>query len=155
MKNIKKIFGIIALVTVIALSFASCDLGDEGDDGVQKILVVTDLPADFNGKLITVAIVNPKNNNVEIVALDQLTATSTTVTSQLTSGKKKGGAAYTGTGDYFIYLFIDTKTTPDDLNDDDTYFYVAQEGGAIAKPKSITTETTTVSFKVFKKKDTQ
>jgi len=161
MKNIFKVFSIIAMSALIAVSFTACqDDQDPGDDGVQKTLVITDIPATLdskptNGKQMTVAIgaIN-KQNKLDIVALDQLDITGTTVTSKLVSGnEKKKGGAFTGTGDFYIFLFIDfngTTTGDNQLDDDIIYSYGA--GSKIDKQTSITTATTTIGFDQFFKR---
>jgi len=165
MKNIKKIFGIIALVSVIALSFAACDLDkDPGDDAIPKILVINNVPLTTTegvaiaGKQITVAIYNVDNKaKTNIVALDQLIVQSTatapiTVTSQLVSGnEKKNGAPFTGTGSFYVYLLIGNST--DDLDTNVGYYYRGTGNSTIAKQLSITSATTSVDWSEFTKKN--
>jgi len=53
MKNLFKVFGIIALVAIIGFSFAACG-GDDGDGGGGggggNGFTITDIPAEYNGK---------------------------------------------------------------------------------------------------------
>jgi hypothetical protein len=168
MKNIFKVFSIIAIFALIAFSFTACDLDeDPGNDDVPKTLVITDIPANDNGsalsgKQITVAIYNVSNKDeVNIVAYDQLsivftpsTAATTTVTSQLASGNpKKKGKTFTGTGDFFIYLFIDLNNpaTLDNLNDDAAYYFTGTANGSTIRQKTISEATTTIAWNQFKK----
>jgi len=166
MKNIFKVFGIITVVALVAFSFTACaDPEDPGDDAIPKTLVITGVPATtaesvtIAGHQITVAIYNVDNKaKTNIVALDQLTVSSTatapiTVTSQLVSGnEKKNGAAFTGTGSFYVYLLIDTNT-PSNLDDDIGYYYRGTGGSTLAKQLSITSATTTVDWSEFAKKN--
>jgi hypothetical protein len=167
MKNIKKLFGIIALVSVIALSFAACDLDDKdpGDDGVQKTLVITDIPitalpttaaatptANITNKTITVALCNQKGGatgkgkgDFELYAFNSTTVTSGTVTIPLVSYTTS--KLFTGTGNYYILLWFDTAGTST-LDDDVAYGYT--KGGAINVEYNITKDTTSISFSQFK-----
>jgi len=170
MKNIKKIFGIIALVSVIALSFAACDLDDgkdPGNDDVQKTLVISGIPltavptggtpatVDISGKKITAALCNKKASGAgkgqfELYAWNQVTApaTGTTGKAEIPLVSKTTGVQFTGTGPYYILLWFDYKNTPNDLDDDVTYVYTVTAGGS-ALPYSITEATTTIEFSKF------
>jgi len=165
MKNIFKVFSIIAMVALIAFSFTACEEPeDPGDDGVQKTLVITNVPATTTagdviaGKQVTIAIYGVDNKSKgNIVALDQLnipanTTAPTTLTSYLVSGnEKKNGSAFTGTGDFYIFLLIDVPGTPADLDDDVAYAY---GGGSstLAKKVPISNASTSVDFTQFFKK---
>jgi len=164
MKNTFKLFAIITMAAVIALSMTAC--GDPGDDDVPKTLLITGIPktdttnsVTLENKQVTVAIFNTKgsNNKPNIVALDQLkitfpaSATTTYITSQLVSGNdKKNGAPFTGTGNFYICLFID-DSTPSSLDDDATYYY-GGKGGLMEKQLPITNAVTQLAWDEFFKK---
>jgi hypothetical protein len=165
MKNTFKLFAIITMAAVIVFSMAACG-EDPGDDKVPKILVITGVPqTDGSGadavtlkdKQITVAIFHVKSDSkAQIVALDQFDitfssgASTTTVKSNLVSGnERKGGAPFTGTGLFYVTLFID-KGTPDNLDDDAIYMYGSSQ---LVKQLSITDETTTVAWSEFAKQE--
>jgi len=135
MKNIFKLFTIIAITAVIAFSMLSCDL-DPGDDGVAKTLEITSIPItgtdSLKEKLITVAFCDlDKNNKPVIRAFNQATVSTATVSLPLFSAKdNKKGEAFTGTGDYYIFIFVDVNNTNDNFNDDTTYYYTGGGQGA-------------------------
>jgi len=59
MKNLFKVFGIIALVAIIGFSFTACGGDDDGDGtggggggGSGGTLTITNIPAEYNGKNI-------------------------------------------------------------------------------------------------------
>jgi len=154
------------MVALFAFSMAACKLDeDPGDDKVPKTLVINNVPSTdgsganavtIKGKQVTVAIfyVNSKQKT-DIVALDQLTpvfvpdtATTTTVISHLVSGnEKKNGAPFTGTGLFYISLFIDSSD-PNDFDDDTVYMYGSAQ---LPKQFSITDATTTIPWSEFAK----
>jgi len=148
MKNTYKLLSIIAMIAVIALSMTACDLGDPGDDGIPKYLIITGISNDLIGKQITVAICDSdKKGDPKIVALDQITSAAT-VTSQLVSGNEnKKGGNFTGTGDFYILLFFDVNNTKDNLKDDTCYAYTA--GSALTKKYNIKNAQSTIAFSQF------
>jgi len=155
MKNIVKLFGIIALVALIGLGMAACEM-DPGDDNVAKTLVITGVPVlgedSLNGKLITVAICDlDKNNKPVIRALNQATGAATVTIPLLSGNDKKKGASFTGTGLYYIFLFVDESNTPDNLDDDATYFYTGSSTGVNPLQYDIQNDTSTIGWDNFKK----
>lgn len=160
MKDKFKVFGIIATVAVIAFSMAACEL-DPGDDGVAKTLVITGIPdnepvtnAVLKDKQITVAICDSSNKGApKIVALNQANSASPVTIPLLSGNENKKGGSYTGTGDYYIFLFFDTSSTPNDFSDDITYVY----GGGGKNPVKYAikkgVETSTIDWSKFYKVD--
>jgi hypothetical protein len=154
MKNTFKIFGIIAMVALIGLSFTACDEEDEGDDGVQKSLVITGFPNELVGRFITIAICDQKDSKPVIKAFNQTTVKASTTVPLFSGNEKKKGEAYTGTGKAYIYLFIDKNVqnpTKNDLEDDDIYAYAAVEDGQLPFQYDIQEEKTTIPFNMFAK----
>jgi hypothetical protein len=159
MKNAFKLLSIIAMVAVIGFSMLACDLGDPGDDKVAKFLVITDIPdkvdndtVTLKDKQITVAICsNSKKDGIEIVALNQANSKDTVKIPLLSGNESKQGEPFTGTGEFYIFLFFDVKDTTKDIKDDTTYAYGG--GGNLATKYNIQNETTTLSFSDFKKQD--
>ena len=125
MKNTFKLFSIIAMLAVIALSMTAC--GDPGDDGVPKKIEITGIPTSgtnsLMGKTITVGIADSKNGKAAVYAVGQGTVSNSTfLISLVSNASSKKGEPYTGTGLVYIYIFVDVNN-PDSLNDDDTYVY--------------------------------
>jgi len=150
MKNTFKLFGIIAITAVIAFSMTACDLGDPGDDGIAKTLVITNIPSTYDGKQITVAIANNnKKGDPNIVALNQVNSKSNVEIPLLSGNEKKKGEKYTGTGSYYIFLFFDVPGTKDNLNDDITFFYTGSSSGVNAMKYDIKDAKSTISFNLF------
>ena len=169
MKNIKKLFGIIALVSVIAVSFAACDLEDPGNDDVQKSLVITGIPVtalpttatasptttDVTGKKITVALCNQKGGTTGkgkgdflLYAYNQVTLGATgSVDIALISNTTK--EQFTGTGKYYVLLYFDIYDTSATVEDDITYSYTAQVGGSVPLTYDIQEAKTTIEFNKF------
>ena len=56
MKNMVKLFGIIAIAAIIGFSMAACDgggdSGGDGGGGTESTFTLTDLPAEYNGKYV-------------------------------------------------------------------------------------------------------
>ena len=67
MKNIIKLFGIIALVAVIGFSFTACGDDDDKDDkGGGGTFTLTNIPSEYNGKYVWFYLDNdPDNTGVE------------------------------------------------------------------------------------------
>jgi hypothetical protein len=157
MKNAFKFFGTIVMVTVIAFSMTACSM-DPGDDGVPKTLVITGIPdtdgtganaVTLKGKTLTVAICDSdRRGNPQIVALDQTTSQSTVTSLLLSGNENKKGGSFTGTGEYYIFLFFDVSN-PSSLTDDLTYVYSA--GSQIARKYSIKADKSTIDFNQFMK----
>ena len=66
MKNTSKLFGFIAIVAVIGFSMAAGG-GDDDDDGT---FVLTDIPAEYNGKWIYFSAAGNFNQATGIPGLD-------------------------------------------------------------------------------------
>jgi hypothetical protein len=111
--------------------------------GVQKTLSITGISG-VSGQ-ITVALVQMSNNNLNIVALNQVDFRSS-VTVPLITGNN--GVPFTGSGSFYIYLFFDVNNTPDILVDDTIYFYTG--GGESPITYNITTAMTTIEFNKFR-----
>jgi len=155
MKNIFKFPVLIAIAAVIAFSMSACNQ-DPGDDKVPKTLVITDIPdtdSDGNqlkGKQITAALCrNSNKSSIEINALNQADSSATVTIPLLSGNQNKKGGNFTGTGEYYIFLFFDVTDTKSDINDDVAYAY----GGGGNNPVlyTITDRTTTISWSEFKK----
>ena len=111
-----------------------------GGGGVPKTLVITGISSSVSGQ-ITVGIID-NFNNWKVVATGQGTVSGGTITIPLLSATTK--APFTGRGDFYIFIFVDTSNTPDNLNDDTAYFYTG--GGNNASPYNLTNATTTIPF---------
>jgi len=156
MKNTYKLLSIIAMVAVIAFTFTGCgDLDDPDSDGIPKTLIITGVPGDLNGKQLTVALCKlDKNNEPVINALNQVNGSSSVSVPLLSGNEHKKGGNFTGTGDYYVFIFVDTNNTPDNIKNDDTYFYTGSSTGinpanyTIIKGQS----SFTIAFNLFKKK---
>jgi len=173
MVNRKNWLGILAIVLVFGMMVFGCDndstssggdgnsnansngesYGDSNGNGnVPKTLVITGVPATegevtFTGKQITVAIfAKAKHGDLQVVALNQVNINSTTITTPLLSATTE--APFTGTGDFYIWIFIDVNNTKNDLSDDTAYVYTG--GGSSAIPYNFTNATTTIPFSQFK-----
>jgi hypothetical protein len=152
MKNIKKLLGIIALVSIIALSFASCDMDDPGNDDVPKTLVITDITGE-SGTIMVALCENAQDLAGSIKAYNEAAypvAPNTSVTIPLISGNKnKKGGVYTGTDPMYILIIFSDKGAG---QEDTMYYYTGQIGNAGGALKYPTTEaTTTLSFTKFRK----
>ena len=156
MKNTFKLFAIIAITAVIVFSTGACKL-DPGDDGVAKTLVITGIPetdggVTLLGKQITVAICdNSKKGDPKIVALNQATSAASVTIPLLSGNEHKKGGSFTGTGDFYIFLFFDVSNTPGNLSDDTAYIYGG--GGNNPYPYNISkgAATSTLEFSKFYK----
>jgi len=155
MKNIFKVFSIIAITALIAFSFTACSEDEDtdlGDDGVDKLFQITEIPItalptgegnkNITNKLITIAICN--RSFKELYAYGQTRVTSTIITVPLLS--EKTGKQYTGTGRVYVVLYFDTNGT-NTLDDDIAYVYTG--GGTLPIEYAITTGTSSLSFNKF------
>jgi predicted small secreted protein len=85
MKKTFKVLGIIALLALIAFSMAACDDDGGGGGNTAGTFVVTDIPADFNGKYV--AFTAEKYNLILIGCQSVNMATGTVTLVQISNGK--------------------------------------------------------------------
>jgi len=146
MKNVFKLFSIIAMVAVIGFSMTACDM-DPGNDDVPKSLKITGITGDgvpTSGKVAVGIADISKKGKANLVAYSEV-AVKETVDIPLISAKRQG-EYYTGTGDYYIILIFDNGTADND-NDDANYVY--SNGTSTALKYKISQEVTTISFDKF------
>ena len=121
--------GLFIAVILCAVIFSACDQGSDP----QKTIVVTGIPSQYNGKIGDVALAQLSNDDV---AMGIAAINGGTFTVDLLEGETL--APFTGSGNYMVYFLIFESITAD------TYLWM----GAIMS-KSITNETTTISFSEF------
>jgi hypothetical protein len=164
MKNIFKVFSIIAITALIAFSFTACEEEtDPGDDSVDKFMKITGIPItalpidantpvgtqDITGKQVTIAICNNskdknKKDDFDLYAYGQATAKDTITIPLISATTDK---QFTGTGKFYVILYFDTDDTKSNLKNDVTYAYAG--GGIIALEYNITDATSSISFDKF------
>jgi len=142
MKNIYKLFGIIALVTVVMFSFAACE-EDPGDDGVPKSLVITGI--DKGSGAITVGICDApdKKNPKGVIHAFSKVPYGANITVPLISAVTN--VQFTGTGNFYILMIFDGETSSD--SDDITYVY--SQGSLVPLPFALTEGSSTIPFSQF------
>jgi hypothetical protein len=139
MRNIIKLLGIIALVAVIGLSMAGCELEPEES---EKAVVVTSISSTYNGKYGYVALVD-SIASADIVAISlPVKVSSGSFKGELYDAKKSTGTSYkkfTGEGSYYVMLIISN----DSGGQDDVF------DGITSSKVSIKDGTTSMTFTQF------
>ncbi|GBU29274.1 hypothetical protein R84B8_02838 [Treponema sp. R8-4-B8] len=122
------------------------------DNGVKKTLVIAGVPeteggVTLTGKYIIVFISENYINEdyTKIIAYGIENISNTTVTIPLIS---RNAQPFTGIGNYFIWIYLDVKNTPDNFDDDTIYFYTT---GKNPSKYNLTKAKTTIQFSQFKK----
>jgi len=119
--------------------------GNTEENGVQKILVITDITG-VSGQ-ITVALAQMEGHEITVVAYNQV-AYNSSVTIPLIGGTKETPTLFTDTGYFYIFLFFDVNNTPDNLDDD--YIYIYTGDGETPITYNLTETTTIIAFSKFK-----
>ena len=151
-KNFFKLFGIIAVIAIVGLSMISCK--DDTDDGVQKTLVITDIPVTYLNQDVMVALCSDINDLTNsLTAFNSVNLKSGTATIPLVFYNEPS-KQWTGIGDYYILMFFSgpdgkfySSQNPSDGTDDVDLIYTA--GGATSLKYTIKDDTTTIAYDKF------
>jgi hypothetical protein len=150
MKNTFKLFSIIAMLAVIAFSMTACEEADPGDDGVKKFMTINSIPGTIT-KDITVGIcTQDKNKKLQMYAGGSATPANGSVTVPLISTTT--GNQFTGTGDYYIAIYVNYKKNGETVTYDSWHYYTGT-GNEILKyeiKKGSVTDTSVISWGQFK-----
>ena len=150
MRNKLNLFGIIALITVIGFSMASCassgggsssQASGAGNDGVAKTLVITGIDG-FSGDVLVTISSNAQNLTGSMVAVGGAAISGNSVTIPLVLPGQED-QRWTGTGEYYVVLVFEQG------GQNVIYFYA--QGGMSALRYNISQATTTIAFNQFRR----
>jgi hypothetical protein len=150
MKNLVKLFGLIALTVAIVFSMAACGStgsspaaaqSNAASDGVSKTLVITGIDG-FSGDVLVTIASDGRNLTGSMVAIGGAAISGNRLSVPLVQSDRED-RQWTGIGEYFIVLIL--KQGSNDV----IYFY--SQGGMSALRYNITEATTTIAFNQFRR----